>query len=270
MSGAPMKRTVNSANCLACPIRSHGLCSPLSEIELAQMESVREPLRQVMPGADLFSQGEPCDEVFNIVRGWAFVYEMLEDGRRQIVNFALPGDVIGFQIGEKVSVFGAQAIDHVELCAIPRRRLVAFAREHPNLALRLLSILSNDELFAYERLTAIGRKTALERMAALLLELFYRLQRRAPEVSGELLKIPLTQTLIADATGLTPVHTNRMLQELRQKGVIDYGNGLFRILDPVRLFVIAGVDPDMCAWSEEPWSPGRSQSGVVQVACSTF
>lgn len=238
-----------ASGCRSCPIKTHGLCSPLSDAELSDIELMREAPRRVAPGCDLFSQGEPCDEVFNILGGWAFLYELLEDGRRQIVNFALPGDFIGFQTGGRVSIFGAQAIVPVDLCVIPKRRLVAFVHEHPGLALRLMSLLSNDEQLAYERLTSIGRKTALERMAALLLELFYRLQRRAPQVPGELLKIPLTQTLIADATGLTPIHTNRMLQELRQRGVIDYGNGLYRILNPEQLFEIAGVDPAMCAWS---------------------
>jgi hypothetical protein len=68
-------------------------------------------------------------------------------------------------------------------------------------------------------------------------------------VPGEELRMPLTQPLIADATGLTPIHTNRMLGELRHRGIIDYGNGLFRILDPERLFEAAGIDPEMCPWS---------------------
>jgi CRP/FNR family transcriptional regulator, anaerobic regulatory protein len=241
--------THSAIGCHVCPIKTHGLCGSLSEAELSELEMVREPPRRIAPGCDLFSQGEPCDEVFNILDGWAFLYELLEDGRRQIVNFALPGDFVGFRTRGGASTFGAQAIIPVDLCVIPRRRLLTFAHEHPPLALRLISMLSSDEQLAYERLTSIGRKTALERMAALLLELFYRLRRRAPLVPGELLKIPLTQTLIADATGLTPIHTNRMLRELRQRRVIEYGNGLYRILAPDRLFEIAGVDPAMCAWN---------------------
>lgn len=261
-----MIRTGSSlaGGCHSCPIRTHGLCSSLSETELSDIELVREAPRHIPPGRDLFSQGEPCDEVFNILDGWAFLYELLEDGRRQIVNFALPGDFVGFRPGGGASTFGAQAIVPVDLCVIPRRRLLAFVHEHPGLALRLMVMLSSDEQLAYERLTSIGRKTALERMAALLLELFYRLRRRAPQVPGELLRIPLTQTLIADATGLTPVHTNRMLQELRQRGVIDYGNGLYRILAPERLFEIAGVDPAMCAWSHGTGLTGDVRTGDVR------
>ncbi|MBI2236766.1 MAG: Crp/Fnr family transcriptional regulator [Magnetospirillum sp.] len=237
--------------CHACPIRGRGLCGTLSEQDLAALARVREAPRRVAPGRDLFSQGEPADEVFNILDGWAFLYELLDDGRRQILRFAIPGDLVGLRIAGGVSQFGAQAIDHVVLCVIPRRRLMGFAHEHPGVALRLMSMLSSDEQLAYERITSIGRKTALERISSLLLELFYRLRHRPPQVTGEELRLPLTQPLIADATGLTPIHTNRMLGELRHRGIIDYGNGLFRILDPVGLFEAAGVDPDLCAWSPD-------------------
>lgn len=263
----PRTGTTLASGCHSCPIRANGLCGSLSEAELDHIEMVREPPRRIAPGRDLFSQGEPCDEVFNILGGWAFLYELLEDGRRQILNFALPGDFIGFRPGGRASTFGAQAIVHVDLCVIPKRRLMAFVHEHPALALRLMSMLSCDEQMAYERLTSIGRKTALERMAALLLELFYRLQRRAPRVPGESLRIPLTQTLIADATGLTPVHTNRMLQELRQRGIIDYGNGLFRILDPQRLFDVAGVDPAMCPWAQGTGVATAFGGDIEPVSC---
>ena len=205
-------------------------------------------MRVVAPGQDLFSQGEPCGEVFGILSGWVFLYELLEDGRRQILHFALPGDLLGFQADRRASSFGAQALDRVELCVIARATMIELARRKPDLAFHLACLFSNDESLAYDHLTSLGRKTALERISTLLLELFYRLRRRAPQAGGEMLKIPLTQTHIADALGLTPVHTNRMLGALRQKGVIDYGNGVFHILAPDRMFAIAGVDPATCAW----------------------
>lgn len=243
--------TTPARACRACPIRTRGLCGSLSDMDLALIEGLRETPRHLAPGQDLFSQGEFSDHVFNILDGWAFLYELLEDGRRQILQFAMPGDLVGFRAARGVSLFGAQAIDRVELCVLPRRRLTAFACEHPGLALRLMSMLSTDEQLAYERITSIGRKTALERISALLLELFYRVKHRAPQIAGEEVVLPLTQPLIADATGLTPVHTNRMLMELRQRAVIEYGNGVFRILDPARLFETAGVDPGLCAWSPD-------------------
>ncbi|MGE5548649.1 MAG: Crp/Fnr family transcriptional regulator [Solirubrobacterales bacterium] len=252
---------IPSRSCRTCPIRARGMCSTVPDAELPRLEKMRELPRRVAAGEDLFSQGEPLEEVFNILDGWAFLYEILEDGRRQIIQFAIPGDLVGFTANSHASTFGAQAINRVELCVIPRRRLFAFARDHAEFALGLAAMLSVDEHLAYERITSIGRKTAQERIAALLLELFYRLRRRAPSVRGEELRLPLTQPLIADATGLTPIHTNRMLGDLRSKGVIDYGNGLFRILDPVRLFEVAGIDPAMC-----PWAPDEG-SGFLQEAC---
>ncbi len=229
-----------AAGCAACPVRAEGLCRHLSVDDRSLLHIAP---RHVGPGSDLFYQGEPSDEVFRIREGWAFLYELLEDGRRQIVQFVLPGDLVGFHPEVTAPSFGAQAVNSMELCVIPRLRLVEVAHRRPNIAYQLACMFSHDEARAYDRLTSVGRKTAIERIASLLLELFYRLRRRAPEAPGEMLKLPLTQTHIADALGLTPVHTNRTLALLRQKGVIDYGNGLFHILAPAKLFAIAGIDP---------------------------
>lgn len=253
----------SARGCRTCPIRTRGVCSTLSASGLETIERMRDIPRRLAAGQDVFRQGEPLDDVFNILDGWAILYEILEDGRRQIIRFAIPGDLVGFRAGSHASMFGAQAISAVELCVIPRRRLMALAHDNADFALRLVTMLSIDEHLAYERITSIGRKTALERIAALLLELFYRLSHRAPSARGEELRIPLTQPLIADATGLTPIHTNRMLGELRSRRIIDYGNGLFRILDPGRLFAVAGIDPEMCPWSpEEPAIGARSSLGA--------
>jgi CRP-like cAMP-binding protein len=229
--------------CRRCPSRDCGLCRAASSSDPTLLQGMRLGRRTVPTGADLFRQGDACGEAFNIVDGWAFLYELLEDGRRQILQFALPGDLIGFQPGERAFPFGAQALGSVEVCVVPMARLMAAARHHGELALGLACMLSNEGALAYGRLTSVGRKTAQERCASLLLELFTRLRRRAPEAPGETLRIPLTQTHIADALGLTPVHINRTLSLLRQKGVIDYGQGVFHILDPDRLLAIAGTSP---------------------------
>lgn len=243
MAGAA---AVATQGCQTCFTRGASVCRRLTDAELSAAGAVN---RLVAPGQDVFSQGEPCGDVFTILEGWVILYELLEDGRRQILEFCLPGDVIGFCPNGRAPFFGAQAIGQVELCAIPRRRLLDLAQRCPDFAFDLLCLFAQDESQAYERLTAIGRKTAEERVATLLLELFYRVRRRAPQEAGESLKIPLTQTHIADALGLTPVHTNRTLGLLRQKGVIDYANGLFHILAPAKLFAIAGVDAATCPWS---------------------
>ncbi len=237
--------SLTTYGCPSCPMRGCGVCRMLSEAELSSIGIIG---RAVPAGQDLFSQGEPCGDVFNILDGWVFLYELLEDGRRQILQFGLPGDFIGLRPSGRVPFFGAQALSQVSICAIPRHRLLDLARRRPELAFELVRIVASDESQAYERLTALGRKTAVERVATLLLELFYRIRRRAPQAAGEILRIPLTQTHLADALGLTPVHINRTLGVLRQRGVIDYGNGLFHILAPHRLFEIAGVDAETCPW----------------------
>lgn len=243
--------------CQACPHRHGGLCRALWECG-AEQGGIRIARRTVPAGKDLFCQGEACDEAFNVISGWIFLYELLEDGRRQILQFALPGDLVGFHPGKSVLPFGAQAVGPAEVCTVPVARLMDAARHHPDVALGLACRLSADEELAYGRLTSVGRKSALERCASLLLELFYRLRRRAPEAPGETLRIPVTQAHIADALGLTPVHTNRTLSLLRQQGIIDYGHGVFHILAPDRLFAVAGVNPAI--WPAEGVEAGPPQA----------
>ncbi len=236
--------------CRCCPIRQGGVCGDLPDPDITLMPA---PVQVIATGHDLFSQGEPCRHVFMILEGWVCLYELLEDGRRQILHFALPGDMVGFRPDSRTLPFGAQALNQVRLCAIPRLRLIEAARTNPDLAFRIVGMLYDDGAEAYERLTSIGRKTALERVATLLLELFFRLRRRIPLAHGETVQIPLTQTHIADAVGLTAVHVNRMLGLLRQKGIIDYGNGVFRILAPARLLQIAGADAQgMAGQADQP------------------
>ncbi len=243
--------------CPAGPRRACGICRSLSA---ADRLSLRVAGRSLAAGQDVFSQGEECGEVFTIVEGWVFLYELLEDGRRQILQFGLPGDFIGLRPGGRPSGFGAQAIGPVRLCVMPRHQLLELARRRPQLACDLLGIFARGEAQTYERLTALGRKTALERVATLLLELFCRIRRRAPDMAGEILRLPLTQIHIADALGLTPVHVSRTLGVLRQAGILAFGGGTFRILAPDRLVAIAGIDADTCPW------PGTVEDGRGTIA----
>ncbi len=231
--------------CQSCGLREGGFCATLTDADLAMLGGIG---RALAAGGEVFAQGEICGDVFHIRAGWVFLCELLDDGRRQILHFGVPGDLIGFHGHGRASFFGAQALTRVDLCVFSRQRLLDLVRRRPEVAVALLCQLADEESQIYERLTALGRKNAVERIATLLLELFCRIRRRAPQVPGETVKIPLTQTHIADAAGLTPVHTSRTLAVLRHSGVIDYGNGVLHILAPDRLFAIAGIDAATCPW----------------------
>lgn len=204
--------------------------------------------RVIEAGQDLFRLGEPCEAIYSVVEGWLFLYNLLEDGRRQILHFALPGAVLGFHATRSaMATYGAQALTDAVVCVVPRESLCPLTRRHPEIGMRLAWLLSRGLSLAYDHLTSVGRHPARQRVAHLLLELYIRYRMQWPGSRLEEMHLPLTQEHIGDATGLTGVHVNRVLRDLRKDGIVDFHYRKLRILDPDRLIDVAGIDPELIA-----------------------
>ena len=227
-------------------MRSEALCAPLSDDEIAVVERFKSRNRRLAAGADLYVQNEVCDELYTILDGWVFLYQILEDGRRQILDFAMPGAFLGFQpdLGAPAP-HSAQCLTDVAVCIFPRKNLFDLFRAYPELALRMAWITARDGALAREHLTNVGRRSARERVAHLLLELFYRVRRGNPAPRDNSIELPLTQEHIADALGLTSVHVNRTLRALREADLLAMRGRMLRILDPRALAELAGFDHDI-------------------------
>lgn len=152
--------------------------------------------------------------------------------------------------GAKIS-YGAQALTEVVVSVIPNTVLTTVLKDDPEVSMRLVRTLARDTSIAYDHMTSIGRRTARERVAYLLLELFTRHRAQWPGNRIEEMVIPLTQEQIGDATGLTFVHVNRVLSTLRKDKIVHFHYRRLRILDPDRLIEVAGVDPQTAmSWFE--------------------
>lgn len=208
--------------------------------------------RKFDAGRDLFSVGSPGSTIFNLLNGWVALYTQLEDGRRQIVQFALPGAVLGILPSSRSqATFGALALTDLVVSVIPTSMVAMLSRDEPELSMRLARSLARDCSLAFDHLTSIGRRSARERVAHLLLELFTRYRAQWPGNRIEEMPLPLTQEQIGDATGLTSVHVNRVLSGLRKERIVDFHYRRLRILDPDRLIEVAGVEPEIAtAWLE--------------------
>lgn len=225
---------------------------PLSAEPHRLIPRYRSGDRTVEAGRDLLSIGSTGKTIFNLLDGWVALYTLLEDGRRQIVQFALPGAVIGVLPSRRAqSTFGALTLTKVLVSAIPASTLASLSRDEPEIAMRLARSLARDCSLAFEHLTSVGRRSARERVAHLLLELFTRYRAQWPGNRIEELVIPLTQEQIGDATGLTFVHVNRVLSTLRKERIVEFHYRRLRILDPDRLIEVAGIDPQIArGWLE--------------------
>lgn len=196
-------------------------------IERASRRSVRVvPARQ-----DLIREGDPPRSVNLILEGWACRYKMLPDGRRQIVAFSLPGDFCDLNVYIlKEMDHGVSAITRLKVAEIGRDDMDRLTAGHPRItqALWWHDLVSTS--IQREWALNLGQRSAYERIGHLLVELFFRL-RIVGQVRGDRCDFPATQGDLAEATGLTPVHVNRMLQELRRDRLIELERRDLRIPD---------------------------------------
>lgn len=237
-----VRETSQSTHCEDCGVRKLALFQPLSPAEVSAAQTYRRAFRELKGGSSIFRQGNPNDEVYTLHSGWAYLYQNLADGGRQILRILLPGDFFGFQadVGDGGRLHSARAITPVGLCVFNRSDLLQMFREHVELGIRLTWMTAYDEVVAYEHLVSLGRRSAEERIAYLLLELFNRVRLRDRNPKNICtVEVPLTQGLIADACGLTQVHVNRTIKSLQLKNVLTLKNKELHVPDPDRLAGIA-------------------------------
>jgi len=236
--------------CGTCPVRRLALFKPLQDEEVALTQCYRVDARYVESGEAIYRQGDTGSEVYTLYDGWACLSQRTADGSRQILEFLLPGDFFGFQPGPcgDGRIHSAHAITAVSLCVFTCDGLLEMFRGHVDLGMRLTWMTARDEAIAHEHLVSLGRRSARERIAHLLLELFYRVRMRQPG-SERVSKIdfPLTQEQIADACGLTNIHVNRTLTALKNEKLLMLKDKILTIPDPDRLAAAANSSRDFAA-----------------------
>lgn len=189
------------------------------------------PAMTVRQRRDLIREGDRPRGVNLILDGWAFRYKTLEDGRRQIISFYLPGDLCdlhGYILKEMDHSVGA--LTQVRYVEVARERIEALTAIGPRLQQALWWDTLVTAAVQREWTVNLGQRDAIERLSHLFCELFFRL-RAVGLTDGRRCEIPLTQTDLAEATGMTPVHVNRMVQELRARGLIRWKGREFEALD---------------------------------------
>lgn len=218
--------------CNECGLRKTGAFKPVSGAEIEFIESYRSGTAEYAAGKTIIAERRPQGKLFTLYSGWAFRYKTLKDGRRQILNFLLPGDLIGLQQEfSDHAMHGVEAITAVTVCVFPRDDLWSLFSQYPSLGYDVAWLAARAEGFVDENLLTAGRRTASERVAMLLISLFGRLQRLDLAEGGSA-EFPLNQQHIADALGLSLVHTNKTLRRLHQLGLHELQNGRLRLVNP--------------------------------------
>lgn len=238
----------------ARPLQLPRACGPLTR-KLSWFTELDQTDREVLDdlcggeqrlgsGSDLIAEGDRPQDVFLLIEGWGYRYKLLPDGRRHILAYLMPGDLCD------VRVFILKEMDHAigvlndaRYVAIPKHKMRKVMRESPSIGEALWWATLVDEAILREWLVNLGQRSAYERIAHLIFEVWSRLDMIG-QTDGHAFEFPVTQTELADTVGLTPVHVNRTMQRLREDGLLTMRGQLVTILEPERLRSIAGFDPN--------------------------
>jgi CRP-like cAMP-binding protein len=228
-------------DCSTCALGPVAVYSPTYDAQPSTITNLRKGIRYVAGKRTIFHEGERPDVICTLYSGWACRFRLLPSGRRQIVSFLIPGDVISPELhlfGKNyVLPFGVKSITAVQLCVFD---LEAFIRACDSKEQKQQFQENGAHYVAalYRRLTDTGRGSAASRIARLFLEFEERLRRRNLTQGGAF-HLPLRHENIADALGLTTVHVSRILSGLREDGIVSFEDKTVRIRDEDRLRRVA-------------------------------
>ena len=233
-------------DCIDCPLLECEGLRPLDKDQLKFMQGFKQGEFTIDKGTQSLVQGSISPHVYTLLQGVLFRYRILEDGRRQIVNFVFPGDLIGLQGAmDDPLLHGCEALTDATLCVFSRDRIIELFAEQPRLGYDLIWLSAKEESALEEHLVSIGRRTAQERLVYLAVFLIER-GIATGLVKKNALQISITQGQISDTLGLSLVHTNRTLQALRKKGLVNWS-----------LTAISIPDMDLaCAFAQYEGSSG--------------
>ncbi len=222
-------------SCFDCVLRKSGAFKPVNDIELAFINEMKREHLVFPPGAEVISAGQEQAELYTLYAGWALRTKTLPDGRRQILNIHLPGDLIGLQGALfDASSYSVEALTEVQLCLLPRRKVWSLFENMPELAFDVTWLAAHEERYVDEGLLSVGQRSATERIAALVIQLYKRLDKLGLVINGAM-PFPLKQQHIADTLGLSLVHTNKSLAKLRRLGMFSQTNSTLLLTNPKAL-----------------------------------
>ena len=231
--------------CTACPLRRLPLFVAHDPDELALVQSLKQRELSTPAGHTLIHEGQTDAPLYTLLDGWAFRFKTLSDGRRQILNILLAGDFIGVQqkMGDGAA-HGVVTLTEAVFCVFQHAALWTMHRQQPRLGFNVTWLTAHEESLVDEHLLSVGRRSAEERIATLLILLYKRAAALLPDAATLGVPFPLTQQHVADALGLSLVHTNKTLRRLERRGLHQIADGRLFLREPKALARLADLYGD--------------------------
>ena len=231
--------------CRACPLRPLALFIEPTGEELDLVQSLKRRELRIGAGETLIHEGQTDAPLFTLLDGWAFRFKTLRDGRRQILSFLLAGDFIGVQqrMGD-AAAHGVDTLTDAVFCVFQRDALWELHRQQPTMGFNITWLTAHEESMVDDTLLSVGRRSAEERIATLLILLFKRAAALQADGGAAGVPFPLTQQHVADGLGLSLVHTNKTLRKLERRGLHRIADGRLHMRDVKALARLADLYGD--------------------------
>lgn len=214
----------------------------LASDEISILDDLQSATRVIRRNREIITEGRKYDALLILIDGVSIRCRILRNGRRQLLNLALPGDFLGFPSAfSERALYSITALSDCTVAPVPFSRLLSLFDTQPKLAAAMFWSFACEAAMYAEHLIDVGRRSALERVAHFLLELLTRLQviGLADECS---FRMPLTQELIGDALGLSIPHVNRTLRQLRNDDLVSIEDHTVIIKDVEALSALADFE----------------------------
>lgn len=231
-----------ATKCINCPLRRRELFIDMTPDEVRFMQKFKVGELVVDPGAPILMEGSNSPQLFTALHGMGLRSKLLPNGKRQVLNFIFPGDFIGLQAGVMSEMgHSVEATTKMTLCVFDRKEMWSFFREKPSRAFDLTWLAAVEEHFMGDALATVGQRTAMQSVAWAVTRVFMRGEALGL-VRGGSMPFPFRQQDLADALGLSLVHTNKTLAAMRSKQLVHWTEGTLRVQDIAALADIAMIE----------------------------
>ena len=233
-------------NCEKCPLRKLDLFKDMSNDEVQFMSKFKTGEFVAEPGTELLAEGASSSQLYTALEGMGLRYKTLEDGNRQVVGFILPGDFVGLQSGVMGEMkHSVEATTRMTMCVFNRSDLWELFKQQPRRAFGLTHVAATEEFVLGEMLAAVGQMDGLAKISWVLNRFFQRLTAIGLNENDQV-PLPYRQQDVADAMGLSLVHTNKTLAKLRVQGIATWADEALTVHRPDELAKLGhsnGVTP---------------------------
>ena len=201
----------------------------------AKLLTMLEKTENAHERGKIYAGGERVDNLYVVKAGWLFGATIMPDNRRQIVKVYHSGDIVGFpDIAFEHATIDIFAAEDVVLCPFPKTALEEIFRQSPRLTALMFTLALRDQVILLDHVRALGRMSAVEKMCYFLLDLLARLRITNRHI-GNTIRMPLTQTEIGDALGLTNVYVSKTLARMEADNLIKRASSTIRMVDEARM-----------------------------------